>query len=132
MANLSFSLFEEATSPKGERSWRDADSTLLLPRYYAQSRSIQSDPNGSSNFNIRAWFKCQDADGEILRNYAAAGIYLKVPNRAVSEFVTGDGTGELGVHGVWPRFLEILNSDQMTAAIPDLAFLFGASGYTPQ
>jgi hypothetical protein len=121
---LTFALIEDHTTPKGSRVWRDAQSTLILPRMYQQDRSIASNPAASSQLIFKTTFKVKDSDANVLLGPATVSTMVRMPNATDMAYITGSS-------GVYSRHLEIISSAEALAALDDLGFFFPAAGYNP-
>jgi hypothetical protein len=121
---LTFALIEDHTTPKGSRVWRDAQSTLILPRMYQQDRSISANPAASSQLIFKTTFKVKDSDANVLLGPATVSTMVRMPNATDMAYITGSS-------GVYTRHLEIISSTEALAALDDLGFFYPAAGYNP-
>jgi hypothetical protein len=128
MPSLTFALEEDSRTPRGERVYRDTNSTLLLPRTYLFGRTVSSSADGVSSMWLRTTFRASDADGEVLKQPIVLNTSLRFSNRTDIDLVTADS----GVLGAYPSHMAVLTCDEFVAAIPDMSFPFPVDGFTPQ
>jgi hypothetical protein len=126
MGSLSFDLEEDSRTPKGERVYRDASSTLMLPRTYLFGRTVSSSVDGTSSMWVRTTFRAKDADGEVLKQPVVLNTSLRFSNRTDLAYVTATS----GPIGAYTAHMAVLGCDEFVAAVPDMGFAFPIGGHS--